>query len=91
MKFIDVKTDPSSVYRETAMLEFPFTVSKVTDVPPEEECRGGGYLRLLLGRSYTREARNKRSHKNTLSSKWCELDGLIASLTIFTVIIFRGH
>ena len=42
MKFIDVKTDPSSVYRETAMLEFPFTVSKVTDVPPEEECRGGG-------------------------------------------------
>ena len=26
---MDVKSDPSAVYRETAMLEFPFTVAKV--------------------------------------------------------------
>lgn len=33
LKFMDVDAAPSAVYRETAMLEFPFTVSKVCHVP----------------------------------------------------------
>ena len=37
MKLLDVKTDPSAVFRRTFLLEFPFMVTMVSAVSPKRE------------------------------------------------------